>query len=152
MKIHQKNGMLTAYGLACGYLNAHRVGDDAQAITMGAEGAVYFVKSRVHRDPQKGREGQTLWLTFTRDDQGKRAAERMFRMLTRSVGPASQTRPHYRDSNPKIDLWILCSDGKTVKYIASTNWWRTVRDALAYYNAGGHVFTYVRGTIDRSER
>ena len=148
MKIHQKNGMLTAYGLACGYLNAHRVGDDAQAIVMGAEGAVYFVKSRAHRDPQKGREGGTLWLTFTR----KREAERMFRMLTRSVGPTVQTSPEYRDSNPKIDLWILCSDAKTVKYIASTNWWRTVRDALAYYNTGDHAFTYVRGTIDRRER
>lgn len=151
-KFRRADGMCTLYALACGHLNAHEVNGDRQAITMGAEGAVYFVKSRVHRDPQKGREGMTLWLTYDRDAEGYREALRMFRMLRRSVGPAKQTRGVYRDANPKIDFWILCSDGRTLKYIASTNYWRTCRDALAARNATDDGLCYVRAAIDRSAR
>ena len=79
------DGLCTAYALACGHLNAHRVGDDAQAITMGADGAVYWVKSRMHRDDRHGRENQTLWLTFPRNRVGYRDAIRAFRRLCRSV-------------------------------------------------------------------
>lgn len=147
-KFKRADGLCTVYALACGHLNSHEVDGDPQAITMGADGAVYFVKSRVHRDPQPGREGQRLWLAFPRDRNGYRDAIRMFRMLRRSAGPAVQTRPEYRDANPKIDLWILCSDGRTVKYIASTHWWRTCRDAMAYYNKSDNALTYVRATID----
>lgn len=34
---------------------------------------------------------------------------------------------------------------------ASTHWWRTCRDALAYYNKSDNAFTYARATIDGSE-
>ena len=151
-KFRRADGSCTLYALACGHLDAHRVGGDPQAITMGAEGAVYFVKSRVHTDPQQGREGMALWLTYDRDAEGYREARRMFRMLRRSVSDNPPAKPDgYRDSNPKIDLWILCKDGRTVKYIGSTNYWRTCRDALAYYNAT-QPLCYVRASIDRSAR
>lgn len=142
-RFRRADGLCTVYALACGHLNAHAVGNDSQAITMGADGAVYWVKSRVHRDARPGREGQILWLTFPRDRDGYRDALRLFRRLRRSVGPAVQTLPAYRETNPKINLWVLCGDGRTIKYYASTNWWRTCRDALAYYNAQGeHIFVH----------
>lgn len=61
-----------------------------------------------------------------------------------------QTVPHYSDSNPKIDLWILTNAG-TLKYYASTNYWRTVRDCINYYNRsqGPDGLLFVRGTIDK---
>lgn len=82
-KFRRADGLCTAYALACGHLNAHAVGSDSQAITMGADGAVYWVKSRVHRDTRPGREGQILWLTFPRDTSGYRDALRAFRKLRR---------------------------------------------------------------------
>ena len=62
-----------------------------------------------------------------------------------------QTKPEYRDSNPKIDLYILCNDGVTLKYYGSTNWWRTVRDCLNFYNrsSGHNGLLFVKGVIDR---
>lgn len=62
---------------------------------------------------------------------------------------AKQTKPHYRDSNPKINLSILCNDGKTEKYIFSTNYWRTCRDALAYYKAAYPMYKFVRACRDK---
>ena len=84
-RFRRADGLCTVYALACGHLNAHTVGDDAQAITMGADGAVYWVKSRVHRDDRPGRENQILWLTFRRDCDGYRDAIRAFRRLCRSA-------------------------------------------------------------------
>ena len=70
-KFKRKNGRLTAYALACGYLESHKVGDDAQAVTMGAEGAVYFVKQRIHDD-------KPAWETFPHTAQGYRDALALF--------------------------------------------------------------------------
>lgn len=85
-KFRRADGLCTVYALACGYLNAHAVGDDPQAVTMGADGAVYWIKSRVHSDPQPERVGQTLWLAFPRNRDGYRDALAMFRRLRRSAG------------------------------------------------------------------
>ena len=62
-----------------------------------------------------------------------------------------QTKPEYRDSNPKIDLYILCSDDVTLKYYGSTNYWRTVRDCLNFYNrsSGQNGLLFVKGVIGR---
>lgn len=62
-----------------------------------------------------------------------------------------QTKPLYKDSNPKIDLSILCTDGKTEKYIFSTNYWRTCRDALAWYKIHFPMYTFIRATIDHEK-
>jgi hypothetical protein len=49
-----------------------------------------------------------------------------------------QTVPKYRESNPKIDLYILGSKGG-LKYYGSTNYWATVRDCINWYNRSqGH--------------
>lgn len=65
-----------------------------------------------------------------------------------------QTVPYYSDSNPKIDLYILCSDGKTLKYYGSTNYWRTVRDCLNFYNRSqGHSgLLFVKGVISKEDK
>ena len=76
-RFRRADGLCTVYALACGHLNAHTVGDDPQAVTMGADGAVYWVKSRV--------QGQPRWLTFPRDRDGYRDALRMFRKLCRAA-------------------------------------------------------------------
>lgn len=66
---------------------------------------------------------------------------------------AIQTKPEYRESNPKIDIYILDTAGNQ-KYYASTNYWRTCRDCLNYYNAtlGNEGFRFVRAYIDRSAK
>lgn len=76
-KFIRADGLCTVYALACGYLNAYTVGNDPQAITMGADGAVYWVKSRVH--------GQPRYLAFPRDCEGYREAVRTFRKLRRAI-------------------------------------------------------------------
>ncbi|WNH52413.1 hypothetical protein [Stenotrophomonas oahuensis] len=40
--------------------------------------------------------------------------------------------PEYRDTNPKIDMYRE-GDGFTSPYLGSTNSFRTVRDALVYF-------------------
>lgn len=64
-----------------------------------------------------------------------------------------QTVPKYKESNPKIDLYILTGAG-SLKYYGSTNWWRTVRDCLNFYNrSSGHDgLLFVKGVIDRKAR
>lgn len=76
-KFRRADGFCTVYALACGHLNAHTVGDDPMAITMGADGAVYWVKSRV--------DGQPRWTAFPRNRDGYREALRMFRKLRRTA-------------------------------------------------------------------
>lgn len=75
-KFLRADGLCTVYALACGHLNAHTVDGDSMAITMGADGAVYWVKSRV--------QGQPRWLTFPRNRDGYREAIRTFRKLRRA--------------------------------------------------------------------
>ena len=84
-KFLRKDGLCTVYALACGHLNAYTVGGDPQAVTMGADGAVYWIKSRIHRDTRPGREGQILWLTFPRGTEGYREALHTFRKLRRDA-------------------------------------------------------------------
>lgn len=66
--------------------------------------------------------------------------------------PMFEPVPEYRDSNPKIDLFREF-DGRNPPYLASTNQFRTVRDALHYYSTReihGHKVASAR--IDRSRR
>lgn len=85
-RLQRKDGTPTAYALACGYVLAHRIGDDPQAVTMGTDSAVHWVKSRHHpADASDNRPGGTLWRTFERDASGYRAARREFRRLAREA-------------------------------------------------------------------
>ena len=63
-----------------------------------------------------------------------------------------QTNPEYRESNPKIDIYILDTAGAQ-KYYGSTKYWRTCRDCLNYYNAtlGNDTFRFVRAYISKDE-
>lgn len=49
-KFIDSKGFCTSYAHGCGYLDSASVPnvDDSQAITMGREGAVYFVKARAY--------------------------------------------------------------------------------------------------------
>jgi hypothetical protein len=46
LKFHDKRGFCTRYAHACGYLDSASLNGDAQHVTMGFEGACYFVKCR----------------------------------------------------------------------------------------------------------
>lgn len=61
-----------------------------------------------------------------------------------------QTKPEYRETNPKIDIFILDTAGRQ-KYYASTKYWMTCRDCLNYYNAtqGNENFRFVRAYISK---
>lgn len=139
IRFHRKDGLCTVYALACGYLNATRVADDPQAITMGAEGAVYFVKQR---------GAASVWSNFPRNPQGYRDAIRLFRALSRVAGlPAA--RGEYSPRNPKIDIFRWCDQDNAAIYLVSTAWYRTCRDALAGMRDTHPGVAIYAATIDR---
>jgi hypothetical protein len=74
-KFYDKQGFCTSYAHACGYLDAAKKNDDPQYITMGAEGAVYFVKARI-RMP-------IVWDTFERNGEGRKLARKRFMELVK---------------------------------------------------------------------
>jgi hypothetical protein len=77
LKFHDKRGFCTAYSHACGYLDTAEKDGDAQFISMGAEGAVYFVKARTE---------ERVWDTFERNSAGRKAARKRFMELIKQTG------------------------------------------------------------------
>lgn len=69
---HTADGYCTVYALACGYLDSAVKGTDRQHVTMGAEGAVYFVKCR---------GDSPVWETFERNPEGRKEARKLFNEL-----------------------------------------------------------------------
>lgn len=123
-KFKRADGLCTVYALACGYLNAASYGDDKQAVTMGAEGAVYFVKSRVHLSGTD----RTLWAVFERDAQGYKKALHLFRCLRASLRYMHDPIG-YHDTHPKLDFY-----GEDGKYLSSS----------LYYKNAAHAWANVR--------
>lgn len=131
MKTHRKNGRFTTYAMDCGAMEAQPVDNDPQAITLGTESCCFVVKSRVHGS-------EPVQLRFPKTSAGYTSAIGWYRRLIRSALPQRQGKPAYSESNPKIDLYIL-TNGGGMKYYGSTNYWRTCRDALSYYNKQGSL-------------
>lgn len=78
LKFHDKRGFCTSYSHACGYLDSAEKDGDPQYITMGAEGAVYFVKARISMP--------IVWDTFERNSAGRKAARKRFMELVKQTG------------------------------------------------------------------
>lgn len=76
-KFADKRGFLTSYAHRCGYLDIAHIGDDRNAITMGAEGAVYFVKVAPAKDRCQ------VWDCFDATSQGRKDARKRFMQLIR---------------------------------------------------------------------
>ena len=77
-KFFDKRGFCTVYSHACGYLDSAMKHGDPQYITMGAEGAVYFVKARTGFP--------IVWDCFNRDTAGRKAARKRFMELAKQTG------------------------------------------------------------------
>lgn len=58
-----------------------------------------------------------------------------------------QTRGEYRQGNPKIDIYDTSG-----RYLHSTNWWRTCRDALAHFKRAMPNMKPNKARIDRRSR
>lgn len=56
-------------------------------------------------------------------------------------------KPEYRESNPKVDIYRNGTERADYRYVGSTNWHRTCRDALIHkmLREPGVAFKAVRG-------
>lgn len=75
-KFATKDGFLTSYSHACGYLDVADIGTDKEAITMGFD-CMYFVRVA------PGKDRERVWDCFEHTGQGRKDARRRFLQLIR---------------------------------------------------------------------
>jgi hypothetical protein len=80
-KVNDRRGFVTSYGHRCGYLDSAQLADDPQHVTMGHEGATYFVQCRV-----SATNPVFIWESFDTNSAGRKAARRRFMELVRIEG------------------------------------------------------------------